>query len=175
HDRHGAAAGLGAGLGRAPTRRRPEGVRPRAARRLPDARPGDGGRRRGVDPLHHDRRRGLHRPRGGADPRPRGGRQPAGEDGHPRGRPQLGPDRLGRGLRRDPLRGDPALALDQRRLRVRARDAHELRRRSPLRRPPRQPRGPPPPALRPGPGRDPLLDLRPHGRVRASECGLHDL
>ena len=67
-------------------------------------------------------------------PRDRPGRrrQPAGEDRHPWRRPQLGPDRLGRRLRRRAVSGGGALALDQRRPRLPERHARPLRRRAPV-------------------------------------------
>ena len=90
------------------------GVRRDGPRGLRVAGPPDRRRRRGFHPLHHDRCRGMPDDRGCAGHRPRRGREPAGQDRDPWRRPQLGPDRLGRRVRRSPVPGGGGLALDQR-------------------------------------------------------------
>ena len=109
--------------------------------------------------------------------RPRRGRQPAREDRDPRRRPELGPDRLGRRLRRRRLRGGRTLALAQRRPAL------------PSTASPCPSTPPPSPSASRRSRRDvdirltltsrrsrgPVLDLRPDGRVCPAQRRLHDL
>ena len=104
HQRHAAAARQRpAGLEAAPATAWP--VRAGRDGRLRRAGPGHRRRRRGRHASRHDRRGGPAQRRRGPAGRQDGRRQRPGEDGHLRRRPQLGPHRLRRGLRRRRVRG----------------------------------------------------------------------
>ena len=117
---------------------------------------------------------GCARSRGSPERSPGRRGQPPRQDGHRRGRAQLGPDRLGGGLRRRPVRGDRALPL--------ARTASPSTSTAPRLRSTTRP------SRRDSANRHVhlrlllhprravhLLDVRPHGRVRPAERGLHNL
>ena len=111
-------------------------------------------------------------------PRDRSGRrrQPARQDRHPRRRPELGPDRLGRRLR--------GRAFEEEDLSLWLNDVavYRGRRSRPLRRRRLSQSHQEPSAmcisgcvLNVGTAAGPVLDLRPDGRVHPAQCGLHDL